>query len=490
MLCETKRGILLDVFATTTPSPIESCVVQYDQLNSLQAGAVSRKLWTRSLDIAGLAFWKANDVALGTQYVIESVYACDEMNLAINQLTDASAGKTLLGEMLPLWWFKHLRALSDLNFSLKYAWLLAHISSISMKYAQLKVYRDKIFDESLYILLHMQPAQLCTLTRVTMLGESGVDAGGIQREWYTVLTAAVFDPAKGLFVLATDFAYALNPTSATAYGPDHLLCYRAIGRLLGRAVLDGQVLPCRLALPLFKAILGTPLSLQDVRYLDTQTYSSLQYLLEHDVSELGLDFSAAMPATLEVVDLVPNGRQIAVTNDNKASYVDCMVRHLLFDRVAAQLTSLLKGVYEVLPQELLMPFDYKELELVLCGVAEVDVADWKASTSVSTTLRRSESLNWFWDVLEHDMSRDDRSKLLQFTTGSSRVPVQGFRGLTSYDGTLCPFSLQAVAYSVGVLPKAHSCFNRLDLPLYPTRALMHEALFALVEIENLEFTIV
>ncbi|EQC32980.1 hypothetical protein, variant [Saprolegnia diclina VS20] len=476
MLCTTSRAI-----ATGPPQ-------QPRWLSTIQLGARQRTQWQRAIDVYGNPYWRCDSAqAADGCYVVSTK---DGISYTLQPLTDASARISQYGEHIPSWWFPRCQEIASWTFHLKYAWLHSQIHNLLHGYAQVRVYRDRIFEESIPLLLLMTAKHLCAATRVMMLGESGVDAGGIQREWYTVLTTAVFDPAKGLFVLATDFAYALNPTSATAYGPDHLLCYRAIGRLLGRAVLDGQVLPCRLALPLFKAILGTPLSLQDVRYLDTQTYSSLQYLLEHDVSELGLDFSAAMPATLEVVDLVPNGRQIAVTNDNKASYVDCMVRYLLFDRVAVQLTSLLKGVYEVLPQELLMPFDYKELELVLCGVAEVDVADWKASTSVSTTLRRSESLNWFWDVLEHDMSRDDRSKLLQFTTGSSRVPVQGFRGLTSYDGTLCPFSLQAVAYSVGVLPKAHSCFNRLDLPLYPTRALMHEALFALTRLESAAFTLV
>ncbi|OQR81172.1 HECT E3 ubiquitin ligase, partial [Achlya hypogyna] len=279
MLCETKRGILLDVFASD-PSPTDAHVIQYEQLNSLQAGAVPRKQWHRGIDIAGRAFWKATDVVVGPNYVIESEYACAEMNLVINQLTDASAGKTLQGELLPLWWFRQLKTLVDLNFSLKYAWLLGQISSLHMKYAQLKVYRDKIFDESLCILLHMEPENLCTLTRVTMLGESGVDAGGIQREWYTVLTIAIFEPARGLFVLENkkENAYFLNPNSAIDYGRDHLLCFQAVGRLLGRAILDGQVLPFRLCLPLFKAILGTPLSMEDVRHIDEATYNSLVYL--------------------------------------------------------------------------------------------------------------------------------------------------------------------------------------------------------------------
>ncbi|RHY02696.1 hypothetical protein DYB25_013895, partial [Aphanomyces astaci] len=130
----------------------------------------------------------------------------------------------------------------------------------------------------------------------------------------------------------------------------------------------------------------------------------------------------------------------------------------------------------------------KELELILCGFSEIDVGDWKRSTIVSKSLE--DVVGWFWDVVEFDMTPSDRAKLLQFTTGSSRVPLQGFRGLTSQDGKLCPFNLYGIPYHVGAFPRGHSCFNRIDLPVYPTRELMKDALFALVAMESLEFTIV
>ncbi len=142
-----------------------------------------------------------------------------------------------------------------------------------------------------------------------------------------------------------------------------------------------------------------------------------------------------------------------------------------------------------MPYELLMPFDHKEFELLVCGYSHIDVADWEASTSVSLGLRTSKCIKWFWDVLKHELTDQDRAKLLRFATGSSRVPLQGFKGLTSYDGNLCPFSLKAVSYTRGVFPTAHSCFNRIDLPVYPTRELLKEALLALVNLEMTEFTL-
>ncbi|CAK4254731.1 unnamed protein product [Aphanomyces euteiches] len=240
-------------------------------------------------------------------------------------------------------------------------------------------------------------------------------------------------------------------------------------------------------------ILGTPISMTDMLYMDKQIYQSLQFIsTTPDVENLCLDFSVTLPSG-EVVELVPNGNNIMVTRANQAEYVERMLQYLLFDRIQPQLQSLLTGLLEILPQHYLMMFDHKELELVLCGVTEIDMDDWKQFTASSSTLREGgdheDKMEWFWDILTH-MSFQDRAKFLQFATGSSRVPVQGFKGLTSYDGRLCPFSVKAIPYERGILPRAHACFNRIDLPLYPTKALMTEAMTAVVQMGMSEFTIV
>ncbi|RHY02050.1 hypothetical protein DYB36_008731 [Aphanomyces astaci] len=87
------------------------------------------------------------------------------------------------------------------------------------------------------------------------------------------------------------------------------------------------------------------------------------------------------------------------------------------------------------------------------------------------------------------MASPDRAKILQFATGSTRVPVQGFKGLTGSDGVLCPFSIKAIPYVRGGLPLAHSCFNRIDLPMYPSRELMEHALKQIVAMGPIEFTL-
>jgi len=66
--------------------------------------------------------------------------------------------------------------------------------------------------------------------------------------------------------------------------------------------------------------------------------------------------------------------------------------------------------------------------------------------------------------------------------------VQGFKGLTSYDGRICPFSLRPLPGQTRGFPKVHTCFNRVELPLYATKTEMETALYAVLDMEWTEFS--
>jgi hypothetical protein len=103
---------------------------------------------------------------------------------------------------------------------------------------------------------------------------------------------------------------------------------------------------------------------------------------------------------------------------------------------------------------------------VLSGLAEIDVLDWQAHTNVGMlghdAAQEQQIVDWFWEVVD-DFDQRKRSRLLQYVTGSSGVPVEGFAALTSLDGTLQPFTIQLVdiaAKTYSTLPYASTCFNR------------------------------
>ena len=73
------------------------------------------------------------------------------------------------------------------------------------------------------------------------VGEEGVDAGGVAREFYHEVSRALFNVDAGLFAFAgTDACtYQINPWSGAA-AEDHLAYFRFAGLLMGKALLDGH----------------------------------------------------------------------------------------------------------------------------------------------------------------------------------------------------------------------------------------------------------
>ena len=112
-----------------------------------------------------------------------------------------------------------------------------------------------------------------------------------------------------------------------------------------------------------------------------------------------------------------------------------------------------------------------EVELLLCGVVDIDVDDWKASARYQPpSFERSEQARWFWAALRA-MRPEERAQLLYFCTGSARAPALGFASLQGYGGNQTRFTLAAVhGAEEGRLPTASACFNTLHLPAYASQA--------------------
>ncbi|RLN97936.1 hypothetical protein BBJ28_00016599 [Nothophytophthora sp. Chile5] len=385
------------------------------------------------------------------------------------------------------------------DFPTKYAHLIASATALlqadvkggeQAALDQLSVHRDYILEQSVDHINCIREAQIRSVHLcIHFVGEGASnetlkDAGGLHREWLTLLNERLVDPSVGLFVCTqrSDQTYFINAQSARALGPDHLQYFHAVGRLVGRALLEGAVLNFHLCVPLLKMMLGTPVTFGDLEDLDAEMYRNLMWLLDHDGAEaLELDFTVAQrhgKDAVETVELIPAGRNIQVNDDNKFEFADRKFRFTLFESVAPQLAAFLKGFYEVVPQRLLLLFDYEELDYLLCGSDEIDVADWQRHTRVAFELRRE--VAWFWEVVQ-EMSSDYQRCLLQFATGCSRVPLVGFQGLTSYDGQLCEFTL-ADARSAGYF-RSHACHNMLELPCFATKDELHDALYATLDNE-------
>lgn len=71
-------------------------------------------------------------------------------------------------------------------------------------------------------------------------------------------------------------------------------------------------------------------------------------------------------------ELIPGGRDIRVTEENKHEYVDKVAEHRLTTAIRPQINAFMEGFNELVSRELISIFNDKELELLISGLPEID----------------------------------------------------------------------------------------------------------------------
>ncbi|XP_069369485.1 E3 ubiquitin-protein ligase NEDD4-like isoform X5 [Paralichthys olivaceus] len=348
---------------------------------------------------------------------------------------------------------------------------------------EMKLHRNNIFEESYRRIMSLKrPDVLKARLWIEFESEKGLDYGGVAREWFFLLSKEMFNPYYGLFEYsATDnYTLQINPNSGLC-NEDHLSYFKFIGRVAGMAVFHGKLLDGFFIRPFYKMMLGKQISLKDMESVDSEYYNSLKWILENDPTELDLRFCIDEDNFGQTyqVDLKPSGSDMVVTNDNKKEYIDLVIQWRFVNRVQKQMNAFLEGFTELILIDLIKIFDENELELLMCGLGDVDVNDWRQHTVYKNGYCPNHPvIQWFWKVVLL-MDAEKRIRLLQFVTGTSRVPMNGFAELYGSNGPQL-FTIEQWG-TPDKLPRAHTCFNRLDLPTYESFEDLREKLLMAVE---------
>ncbi|XP_017113044.1 E3 ubiquitin-protein ligase HUWE1 isoform X3 [Drosophila elegans] len=330
------------------------------------------------------------------------------------------------------------------------------------------VRRVTVFEDSFRVLYRLGPEEWKNRFYIVFEDEEGQDAGGLLREWYVIISREIFNPMYALFCVSPGdrVTYMINPSSHA--NPNHLSYFKFVGRVIAKAVHDNKLLECYFTRSFYKHILGKQVKHTDMESQDYEFYKGLDYLMKNDISTLGyeLTFSTEVQefGVTQIRDLKPNGRDTAVTEENKFEYVQLVCQLKMSGSIRQQLDAFLEGFYDIIPKHLISIFNEQELELLISGLPDIDIEDLKANTEYHKYTSKSAQIQWFWRALR-SFDQADRAKFLQFVTGTSKVPLQGFGSLEGMNG-IQKFQIHRDDRSTDRLPCAHTCFNQLDLPMY------------------------
>ncbi|XP_006006818.1 NEDD4-like E3 ubiquitin-protein ligase WWP2 isoform X2 [Latimeria chalumnae] len=371
----------------------------------------------------------------------------------------------------------------DRSFRWKYHQFrfLCHSNTLP-SHVKISVSRQTLFEDSFQQIMNMKPYDLRRRLYIIMRGEEGLDYGGIAREWFFLLSHEVLNPMYCLFEYAGKNNYCLQINPASSINPDHLAYFRFIGRFIAMALYHGKFIDTGFTLPFYKRMLNKKPTLKDLESIDPEFYNSILWIKENNLEECGLElyFAQDMEILGKVTthELKEGGENIRVTEENKEEYIMRLTDWRFTRGVEEQTKAFLDGFNEVVPLEWLRYFDEKELELMLCGMQEIDLNDWQKNTIYRHYTKTSKQIQWFWQVVK-EMDNEKRIRLLQFVTGTCRLPVGGFAELIGSNGPQ-KFCIDKVGKETW-LPRSHTCFNRLDLPPYKSYDQLKEKLLYAVE---------
>ncbi|XP_027803775.1 NEDD4-like E3 ubiquitin-protein ligase WWP1 isoform X2 [Marmota flaviventris] len=379
----------------------------------------------------------------------------------------------------------------QIAYERSFRWKLAHFrylcqSNALPSHVKINVSRQTLFEDSFQQIMALKPYDLRRRLYVIFRGEEGLDYGGLAREWFFLLSHEVLNPMYCLFEYAGKNNYCLQINPASTINPDHLSYFCFIGRFIAMALFHGKFIDTGFSLPFYKRMLSKKLTIKDLESIDTEFYNSLIWIRDNNIEECGLEmyFSVDMEILGKVTshDLKMGGSNILVTEENKDEYIGLMTEWRFSRGVQEQTKAFLDGFNEVVPLQWLQYFDEKELEVMLCGMQEVDLADWQRNTVYRHYTRNSKQIIWFWQFVK-ETDNEVRMRLLQFVTGTCRLPLGGFAELMGSNGPQ-KFCIEKVGKDTW-LPRSHTCFNRLDLPPYKSyEQLKEKLLFAIEETEG------
>ncbi|KAH7036726.1 E3 ubiquitin-protein ligase NEDD4 [Macrophomina phaseolina] len=352
--------------------------------------------------------------------------------------------------------------------------------------------------------------------------EAGIDGGGVTKEFLTSVTSQAFAPAEsGIDLFVENDAHLLYPNpSAVEHQKevlrdaglsedsklfketvnDLLKRYEFLGRIVGKCLYEGILVDINFA-PFFllKWSLtggtnsaakesGYRANLNDLRDLDEDLYQGLLKLKNYpgNVEEdLSLYFTITDvirkdPRTGRQItvtrELIPDGANIPVTNENRLVYISYVARHRLQIQPHAQTAAFLRGLSTMISPSWLSMFNQSELQTLIGGTSSsIDVQDLRRNTQygglyvIGDDGLEHPSVQLFWRVME-SLSDDERRAVLKFVTSTPRAPLLGF-------GSLNPrFSIRDAGHDTSRLPSTSTCVNLLKLPLYKDEQTLREKL--------------
>ncbi|KAL7064702.1 hypothetical protein AAHC03_05563 [Spirometra sp. Aus1] len=349
-------------------------------------------------------------------------------------------------------------------------------SDPELPFFKLRVARDRVVEDALVVLELAwleSPADLKKQLFVEFDGEQGIDEGGLSKEFFQLIIQRIFNPDYGMFIFDDETqTFWFNPSPMEDLDREYCL----IGTILGLAIYNHIILDIHFPSVLYRKLVGKLGNFEDLKEGWPTLAHGLQEMLNYEEDDFEEVFCSNfvisrkdMFGNMVTEELVPGGLSKPVTKANRQEFVDLTADYMLNTSIKRQFSAFRKGFNMVIDESpLTFLFTPKEIELLVRGSQDYDfselerVTEYEGDYTAETPIIKS-----FWEVV-HNLPEEKQRQLLQFTTGSDRIPLGGMSKLKFIIARQGPDSDR--------LPTAHTCFNILLLPEYSSKEKLERCL--------------
>jgi len=349
--------------------------------------------------------------------------------------------------------------------------------------------KKSIFGQ-MYCQLHfLRPRRLRVSDRhwvVSFEGEGAQDAGGPFRESISAFCDDLQSDHLPLFIKCPNShgygnnqeKFIPNPSCSSSL---YLSMFQFVGKMMGVAIRGSNYLNVDFASVVWKPLVGADITKKDLLEIDTLFVNQLNLIESlEDAGKLAETETLFTILTFDGqdVELKANGAEIPVTVETRMEYVDLALTYRL-NEFKEQVAAMRKGLGTIIPVQLLPMFTWQQLERLVCGKREIDIALLKANTQYRQVQPKEPHIKFFWDALE-EMSHTQRQQFLRFVWGQTRLPTEA--------SWRQKFQIQPHRMNDdSTLPVSHTCFFSLELPKYTSFDVMKKKLlYAIANCEAID----
>ncbi|CRG84005.1 putative E3 ubiquitin-protein ligase TOM1 [Talaromyces islandicus] len=403
--------------------------------------------------------------------------------------------------------------------------LLARLHTSMTQYFVVSVRRNHVLVDAFNQIWRRERRELMRPLKVKMgmdLGEEGVDLGGVQQEFMTLVFSEALDIDHGMFTVDSRNHMAwFQPCSF-----ERLEHFEMVGILMSLAIYNGLTLPVTFPTAFYRKLLGLKIKRIDhirdgwpdlAKGLDSLltwtdgdvgdvfmrsyefSFEAFGTVKTVDMGRVGRDADWPIPSALNreraqsnssesettssPQDRSPDGddsqplkantdagsRDISstdlaseepetVTNENRDQYVKDYLFWLTDKSIRPQYEAFARGFFTCLDRSSLSIFTPESLRTLVEGIQEIDMDELQRCATYDGGWDASHSLIVAFWDIVKLYSREQKARLLEFVTASDRIPVSGISSIN--------FVIQRNGSGDDRLPTSYTCYGRLLLPEY------------------------